>query len=291
MMSIYERISELTGKGNSIYIVTVVVKSGHAPSEPGSKMVILENGEFFGTIGGGALEDLAYKKALGSFKKPDSFTLRYRLDHEIVEEYSSEPAEEKNSNIPEVKTNMICGGTITLFFEYIPPTLSICIFGGGHIGKSLVHQMEQLGYSIKVIDDRKEIIDNFPEGYRTIQTDYKEVFIKHPELKNSRYFIIASNTHLSDAECLKQIYLHVPGILYIGMIASSNKAKIIRQEVSDFIQKEKGIQPDFSVLFSPAGLDIGGRTPEEIAVALIAEIQTVRYGINEIKHLKDLKKK
>src|SRR4030042_3223923 len=103
---------------------------------------------------------------------------------------------------------MIFGGTITLFFEYIPPALSICIFGGGHIGRSLVHQMEQLGYALTVIDDRKEIIDNFPDGYRTIQADYKEVFQKNPELKNSRYFIIASNTHLSDEECLKQIYLH-----------------------------------------------------------------------------------
>ena len=72
MMSIYERISELTGKGKSVYVVTVAAKTGHAPSEPGSKMVILENGDFFGTIGGGALEDLAYKKALGFFKKPES---------------------------------------------------------------------------------------------------------------------------------------------------------------------------------------------------------------------------
>lgn len=291
MMSIYEQISELLKKGESIYVITVVSKSGHAPSEPGSKMIVLENGDIFGTIGGGSLEDLAYKKALSSFKKPGSFILRYRLDNEIAEEYKPGSTEERQLDIPEIKTGMICGGMITLFFEYIPPSLSLCIFGSGHIGRALVLQMKQLGFSITVIDDREEIITHFPEGCRTILTNFNEVFQKNPELKNSRYFIITSNSHTTDEECLKQIYLHVPNILYIGMIASSNKAKIIQHKVSDFIQKEKGKQPDFSVLYSPAGLNIGGRFPEEIAVSLIAEIQSIRYGINEIVHLKDLKKK
>lgn len=291
MISIYEKISELTGKGESIYAITVAAKSGHTPSDPGSKMIVLENGDLFGTIGGGALEDLAYKKALDSFKNPESFILRYRLDNEIVEKYNSGSSKEKEPDIPEVKTNMICGGIITLFFEYIPPSLSLCIFGGGHIGRALVLQMEQLGFSLTVIDDRKEIIDNFPERCRTILSNYKDVFQKNPELKNSTYFIIASNTHISDEECLKQIYMHASNIRYIGMIASSNKAKIIKQSTADFINKEKGILPDFSVLYSPAGLNIGGRSPEEIAVALAAEIQSIRYEVDEISRLKDLKKK
>ena len=154
-----------------------------------------------------------------------------------------------------------------------------------------MRQMNELDFSLTIIDDRKEIIDNFPSECKKIEADYKEAFQKNPELKNSRYFIIASNTHESDKECLKQVYLNVPNILYIGMIASSNKAKIIRQEVSEFIQKEKGTKPDLSVLYSPAGLNTGGRTPEEIAVSLTAEIQCIRYGITEVIHLKDLKKK
>src|SRR4030042_4619642 len=146
MISIYEQILELLKKGESIYVITVAAKSGHAPSEPGSKMIVLENEDIFGTIGGGALENLAYKKALSSFKKPGSFILRYRLDNEIAEEYNSVPAKENFLDIPEVKTDMICGGMITLFFEYIPPSLSLCIFGGGHIGRALVLQMKQLGF-------------------------------------------------------------------------------------------------------------------------------------------------
>jgi xanthine/CO dehydrogenase XdhC/CoxF family maturation factor len=101
------------------------------------------------------------------------------------------------------------------------------------------------------------------------------------EIPDDSYFVIATYGHHHDEAVLKRLYESVPKPAYIGMIASRKKREIILKSV-----KKAFPEADTGVCYIPAGLDIGGSLPHEIAVSVIAEIQAVSSG-KEAKHLRE----
>jgi len=287
---IYKKINELISSGKEFYIITVVAKTGHAPSQPSGKMVVLEDGTIFGSVGGGALENLAVKKAVSFLLSKDrerkSLLMYYNLDSENL---SINIADAPKGAI-EVNTAMICGGTITLFFEYVNTVPSIVLMGGGHIGKALYYYLKPIGFNITIVDSRDEIISFYDKDTNTICSNYEKVMDDFPEISNASYYIIAAHSHELDAICLREILLKSKSPEYIAMVASSNKAKIIKENINKYCIENNIPIPDMKNLYSPAGLNIGGRTPEEIAVSIIAQLQTVRYSVNQLMHKQDEKK-
>ena len=86
------------------------------------------------------------------------------------------------------------------------------------------------------------------------------------------FFVLASGTHGSDTSALFGALQAHPK--YIGMLGSSRKSEKLRNAA-----RERGFtDEDMICLHSPIGLDIGGETPEEIAIGVMAEILAVRYG-------------
>ena len=103
MMDFYSKIAELRKSGKDLVIVTVTEKSGMGPADVGKKMVVTEDNQAFGTVGGGAIEYYAREKCKEVIKGRESFTEKYCLfDREV------------NVDDGEVKLNMACGGHVTL---------------------------------------------------------------------------------------------------------------------------------------------------------------------------------
>jgi xanthine dehydrogenase accessory factor len=152
--------------------------------------------------------------------------------------------EEFTMNEPESRgtpTGMLCGGSATLFFEYFAPKNHLYIFGAGHVGKALVYHLRNLDYFVTVVVNA--------------------------------YFVIATYQHNYDGLVLNRIYKSGWSPKYVGMVSSRSKQKIL-------LDKLRAEVPDANLdnCFIPVGLDIGGGSPDEIALSIIAEIQTVRYG-------------
>jgi len=272
MIEIYEEILKLKAKGEEGVLVTVVEKEGHGPAVVGSKMLVRPGGQRKGTVGGGALEYAAVKQASLVLREKKGGLKTYLLspDNEIIED--KEKAE---------KTGMLCGGTITLFYEYIGSGLRLYIFGAGHVGKALVYHLKNLDYYITLIDNREGMADAVEGAQRRITGDYKTA-LEGEEVPVGSFFIIASHSHALDYVILKRIYQADWKPKYIGLIASKKKAPVM----IDQLKQELGREINLDMLYSPVGLDIGGPSPAEIAISVISELQAVRYGKTGHKHMK-----
>jgi len=273
LKSIYERILTLKKEGKEFIVITVVEKKGHVPSQIQSKMVVLKDGGKSGTIGGGLLEYDAEKLGAKIFETKEPILKRYSLnkDNEIID--AENPG-------------MICGGNVTLFFEYVGLDETVFIFGAGHVGRSLINYMKNLNFSVTVIDNREEYIQNIEGVQNKIFGRYSEIIEKEKINLNKAYIVIATHSHEHDYEVLKGIYKSNYTPKYIGVVASKKKGVWMIERLKKEVKKKI----DLKILYTPAGLNIGGKELSEIAISIISEIQAVRYEKKNLQHLSFIKK-
>jgi xanthine dehydrogenase accessory factor len=267
VIEIYEEIIKLKTGGENGVLITVVEKEGHGPAVIGTKMLVLRDGQKKGTVGGGALEYAAGKHAAKILENQTGEIKKYLLspDNEII-----------NGE----KTGMLCGGTISLFYEYIGSGDRLYIFGAGHIGKALVYHLKNLNYYITLIDNREGMVETIDGVQRRITTRY-ETALQDEDVPEAGYFIIASHSHKMDYVILKRIYEAKWKPKYIGMVASKRKSPLMIQQ----LQEELGEDIDLDMLYTPVGLNIGGPSPDEIAISITAELQAIRYNKTGHKHM------
>lgn len=178
------------------------------------------------------------------------------------------------------KTGMLCGGEVTLFFEHIGAAEKVIIFGAGHIGRVLFKFLSELNFRVSVLDNREAQDDARNDMEVIYYNGMEEAMDKAGNLENS-YVVIASHSHELDYQLLLSIIRSGIKPLYTGVVASRKK---IEKMLSN-LQDELGSIPETSSIYSPAGIDIGGRSPSAIALSIAAEIQSVRYKKRDFKHL------
>ncbi len=269
-MDIFKLITEYKQKNVALMAVTAVKKDGAGPVEVGKKMIVLENGQSIGTVGGGAIEYYAQKKAKELLKKKSSLLETYVLDEGKV--------------LPESKTlPMVCGGVVTLFYEYIGPKATIFIFGGGHVGQALVNVLKTMNYHVTVIDERKEIIDKFERADVLVNEPFVG-FIEKDTIHDGDYIIVCTPSHKYDYHVINKILEKKIKPAYLGMLCSPDKIRdYLKSTYATF-----GKDIDLSFFYSPIGLDTGGMTPEEIAISISSEILAISYGKTGHKHMREV---
>ncbi|MEN8152436.1 MAG: XdhC family protein [Acidobacteriota bacterium] len=264
---IYKKILELGSAGTEFVLVTVIEKKGSGPSETGGRMIVTNDGDIYGTIGGGTLEKLVIKESEKVMISGKSIIKKYMLDDEKVLSDTE-------------RTGMLCGGDVTLFLEHTGVDEQIFLFGAGHIGKNLIKYLKGLNYRVTVIDDRKDMLDSISGLNKIHLRDPDTVFNNIWEINNNNV-VIATHSHELDYKILKNILEKGFKPKYIGVVASGKKIDTMISRLKSELKEP--FQTDF--LFSPAGLDIGGRSPAEISLSIIAEIQSVKYEKKGLKHL------
>jgi xanthine dehydrogenase accessory factor len=273
LKNIYEELVKLeTGNGRGI-LVTVIEKEGHGPGAVGAKMLVLPDNTRIGTVGGGALEYAAANYALLFLEDEKNSSTG------ITKKYLMSP---DNELLEGEKTGMLCGGTTTLYYERIGTNASIFIFGAGHVGQALVYHLQKLDYYISVVDNRKGMTEGIEHAQKQFSVDSYETALSEIDVPPDSFFIIATHSHALDYIVLKRILEADWKPRYIGMIASKKKAPVMIRQ----IKEEFGQDIDLSHLYSPIGLKIGGTSPDEIAISIIAEIQAVRYNKEGHLHMK-----
>ncbi|MDJ0764611.1 MAG: XdhC family protein [Myxococcota bacterium] len=257
MSELFERaLREHRAMGDFV-MVTVVEVSGSVPTDVGSRMLVLPD-ETVGTIGGGALEKNAVEKARAMLSSED----RARIIQMGLSDL-----------------DMTCGGNVSVFFEPFQAATELWIFGGGHIAKALVPIAVPLGFTTTVVDNRPDFAtaDRFPEA-RPLCSDYREAARQVPA---GAYAVIATHGHEHDAEVFVEIVRKDPPLSYIGMIGSGAKVSNIFNKL-----EASGIRIGPNV-YSPIGLELGGNTPAEIALAIAAELLGVRNEKPGMPHCRD----
>ncbi len=273
MVDIYSKIHEYNKLGFDLVLVTVTEKSGMGPADVGKKMLVVENGEAFGTVGGGAIEFYAREKCKDVIKERKSFSEKYVLcDREVYVDND------------EVVLPMACGGKVTLFYEFVGPKQYVYIFGAGHCGAALARTLKPLGFHVTIIDERKAVIDALDDS-----ADIKVIsgfvdYIEKHGLRDNAYIVVCTPSHQNDYHVLNKILEKKYKPAYFGMLCSKKK-------IADYLERayqEYGKDIDLSNFYSPIGLNIGGNSPEEIAISISGEMLSIYYGKSELNaHLRD----
>jgi len=147
----------------------------------------------------------------------------------------------------------------------------VIIAGGGHVSLAIYRQAMLLDFDVTVLEDRPHFAGKarFP-GAEVIEADVAQT-IASLEYGWHSYLVIATRGHKMDGDCV--LAALKTNARYVGLLGSRRKKALIEQML-----KDEGIPAArISVVRSPIGLNLGGRTPAEIALAIMAEIVQERY--------------
>jgi xanthine dehydrogenase accessory factor len=227
-------------------------------------MLVYADGAIEGTVGGGSIEALTIKQAVACIKKGEGGKFIFDLK-------------------PGGNTGMICMGKMEVFIDVYVNPFKVLILGGGHVGVKIAEACLLAGYPYIVADDRKEFAnaERFPGALDIInEAPHKAVGLANTG--KDTYAVIVTRGHSLDKECLEAVMR--TDAAYIGMIGSKDKVgEIFRQ-----LGKKKLYPLKDKRVYSPIGLNLGGKSPGEIAVSVLSEIMKVHYG-RDASNMRDKK--
>jgi xanthine dehydrogenase accessory factor len=261
-MNIFEKISELVNQNKSFVLTTIVKTEGSTPGKVGFKMIVEDSEKIFGTVGGGELEQEVIREALKRMKSKENGIVEYLLSSDAL-------VQKEDAKV----LNMSCSGRCWIFYEVFGNKPVVYVFGGGHVGQALLKQLSLLNFHKILIDNRPEFAnkDVNPFADEIILSDYSEYAYKFNPPEDA-FIVVMTHGHGFDFDVVEQIYARNLKVRYIGVIASKTKAQKLKNQI-----KEVFGDVDLSNFHSPIGLDIGGETPQEIALSIAAEIQAELY--------------
>ena len=257
---VFAALGDALTRGEEVALVTIVSANGSTPQRVGAKMLVYADGRVVGTIGGGCYENEALWKAREALKTRKPCTVRY----ELADDFAAE-------------SGLICGGQMEVFIEPIEPSPSVYIFGAGHVGQFVGCVAHDAGFRVHVIDDRAKFAnrERFPDAAEIIVDDIP-TWLTTSTIPPSAYAVVVTRGHRHDLDALRA--LAPRRLRYIGLIGSRAKVK----RIYDALAAEGSVSIDsLENVHAPIGLDIGAVTPQEIAVAIVAELIAVRRGKEE----------
>jgi len=255
MKDVFEEAVRLRKEGVPAALVTVVGTKGSTPRERGTKMVVTAKKDIMGTIGGATVEARIIEDALDVIRSGESRQVGYDLD-----------------DLEKASTGMVCGGKMEFFIEPLNPPPMLYIFGAGHVAYPLARMARMVGFNYTIIDDRAEWAspERFSDAQDILVGPFEEV-VPNIDYRTGSFMVVITRCHETDGVVLENIL--EKNYRYLGMICSRRKKK----EVFDQL-KAKGKDPKMLAgVHAPIGLPIGGKSPEEIAVSILAEMIQVLH--------------
>ncbi len=242
--------SEAAASGEVVVLATVLARRGSTPATPGQKLVLTSTGACVGTVGGGALERAVLQALALRLAADDVTTVRtetYKLGASL---------------------GMCCGGTVDVLFETVASAPPVLLVGAGHLGQATAPLLGRCGFAVTLTDEREVWIERARAAIggprvRCLAEPFDEAARKLPR----RAAVVAmTHDHTLDQDVIEWALRE--GFAYVGGVGSRGKRArtVARLEAKGF--------PAGTIarVQMPVGLEIGARTPDEIAVAIAAEL-------------------
>jgi xanthine dehydrogenase accessory factor len=166
---------------------------------------------------------------------------------------------------------------MTLLYEVYRPELSwrIAVFGAGHIAQRLCRMLIELDCRIVCYDPRAEWLERLPQSGRLQRRLVQAYADGAAEVPPGAYILVVTMGHATDVPVLEALSRSGTQAAFIGVVGSDSKAAALRREL-----RERGLPPSFIEQVScPVGERIGGNTPPEIAVSVIAQLVRLRGSL------------
>src|SRR5215831_1847253 len=253
--SIRDAIAETLQNGSLGALITVI-QSDHLAV--GAKLFVGDTGQ---TVGELADDDLsrAVVAAAAEFLRSRAATRMISLG-EIAPEFPDKSGSQ-------------------FMFERIEAEPQLVIAGAGHVGASLARLAALVGYRVTLIDDRAEFVARekfataLEQGIELVCAGNWTDALRAASISGHGVSIaIVTRGHKQDEDCLRAALETQPD--YIGMIGSKRRTNIVLEK----LREEGCAEVELRRVRAPIGLDIGAVSPEEVALAILAEIIAERRG-------------
>lgn len=277
MHQFFQTLSDRIKLNKPTVLVTIIKTRGATPGRVGFHMLVGEEGRIIGTVGGGAVEFHALNQCSEFLKGDERF-----LNETIV--LVDDENVKNSSGKGEVKIVLPawCGGEVELYYELFRSDRILYIYGAGHVGAEVAALALRQGFFVEIFDDRKEILNTLPENTYSCKH-----LIQYPpadfnvQLNPKGYVVILTQSHKHDLPVLDYLLNQYPELKYIGMIGSTLKVK----ECIINLKQKYGNKFSLNNLYAPIGINIGGDTPSEIAISIVAELFSILHN-KEAKHMR-----
>jgi xanthine dehydrogenase accessory factor len=257
-----------------VVLCHIVRAEGSTPGKPGWRLLVRADGSAAGNLGGGAFEAMVALDARGKVADPGaaSEVKRYYLTEEAVRGEA---------------TGMVCGGMAEVFLEVLVAAPLLVLCGGGPVAQATARAGALAGFEIVVAEDRAEFRrpEDFPPGtvFAAVDRSYAEPFLAGVERRELFVASVSRCWETDLAALVSVLQQDPPGLRYLGLMGSQRKVRRIRAELA-----RRGFDVELAggqaappgagrLLHAPIGLPIGGDTPGEIAIAIVAQVLEVRH--------------
>jgi xanthine dehydrogenase accessory factor len=254
---IFEMIAEQRATGQPFAVVTVVRTADATSAKAGAKALVTASGYILGHVGGGCVQGAVRGAAAQALKSGAVDTIRVKPSGEVTSAFDTDGTPLHKSGCPS-------GGTIELLIEPYAPPPAVVVAGASPVAAAIGRIAHVTGYRVVhaalagdhgLIAEAAQTVDGFDLA---------------PLDLTPQDFIVIAAQGKRDLDALRAALLSPA--TYVAMVASSRKARTLL----DRLRAEGIDEARLSRLKSPAGLDLGGVDPEEIAVSVIAEIVQTR---------------
>ncbi|MFQ3197850.1 MAG: xanthine dehydrogenase accessory factor [Paraglaciecola sp.] len=255
------KAQELTRQGKHFALATVVRCESPTSAKPGAKALVTFEGEIFGWIGGGCAQPAVIKTVQSCIKSGQAQLIRVTPTAQTTLEDSI------------VKFNMAChsGGTLDIFIEPITVKPLLLIIGASPVAQALSKIASMSGFEVTVVAQ-----GTFKALFSSEVTVLDSLEIPDGHFNRMPYVVVSTQGKRDEAGLKAALKIASP---YTALVASSKKAKKLLEAAGKLNVSLEAID---NVRY-PGGIDIRANTPEEIAVALLAElIQVKNSGLEDM---------
>lgn len=249
-VTITQKIAQLLERGD-VGVVVTVARGANA----GAKLLVDEAANLTGSLGDAELDSLVAAQALQFLQTRD---------------------ETKLASLKDFATDFSSADEIFLLFERLQPAPRLVVCGAGHVGAALAKLGALLGYQTTLVDDRADFLapDRFAGEAIELVIARDWTSAVRDVVGNGRGVSVAVVTrgHSEDEQCMRAVVQAQPD--YMGLIGSKRRTTI----VIDRLREAGADEAELRKIRAPIGLDIGAVSPEEVALAIMAEIVAERHG-------------
>lgn len=257
--------ADLAARGEPFVFAVVVRREPASSAQPGNMALVTRSGAVHGWLGGSCIQPTVGREAQRALAegRPRLISL------------SPDPSQDRRPGV--VVHPMTChsGGTVDIYLEPVRPAPRLLVFGLSPTAQALCALGKAMGYAVDVVDPEAERAA-FPAADRVLAELPASDPLTSPRARAADVFGVVATMGQRDDEAIEAALALEPA--YLGVVASRRRFSEIHDAVAGH-----GLSPDaLARVRNPAGLDIGARLPEEIALSVLAEIVQVRRAAEKL---------
>jgi xanthine dehydrogenase accessory factor len=261
-MDLFEQIAALRRAGTSFVLATVVGRRAPVSAHLGDRAIVFADGRMEGFVGGACSREIIRQQALDALTTRCSRLVSIRPD----------PSDTTAATSEHVVVAMTCvsEGAIDVYVEPFSQARRLLVAGATPVADSLTKLARSMDYDVvRVVDGREQRdIETATPGVTVVGLDALEVWLREAVNGGGDLSAVVVSQGHYDEDALEPLLRS--GVPYIGLVASRQRAATVRAQLED-----RGV-PGAATIRNPAGLDLGARTPPEVALSILAEIVQTR---------------